>query len=44
VAFLELGAASLLTRWSLLDFQLGIGVTPDSPRFRIAVALPVRFD
>jgi hypothetical protein len=43
VGFLELGAASLLTTRSLLDFQLSIGVTPDSPRFRLDVSLPVRF-
>jgi Putative MetA-pathway of phenol degradation len=41
---LELGFAKLLTRRTLLDVQLGIGVTPDAPDFRLRLALPIRFD
>jgi hypothetical protein len=40
---LELGLATLLTASALLDVELGIGVTPDAPDFRIRLALPIRF-
>jgi hypothetical protein len=43
VGILELGLAKTLTRRTLLDFQFGIGVTPDAPGFRIRLALPIRF-
>jgi hypothetical protein len=43
VGVVELGLATLLTRRTLLDIHLGIGVTPDAPDFRIRLALPVRF-
>jgi hypothetical protein len=40
---LELGFAKTLTRRTLLDVQLGIGLTRDSPDFRLRLALPIRF-
>ena len=40
---LELGFSTLLSKRSLLDFTLGVGITPDAPDFRLSVALPVRF-
>ena len=43
VGILELGVATLLTRRTLLDVHLGIGVTPDAPDFRVRVSLPTRF-
>lgn len=42
-AILQLGLGMLLTRRSLLDVQIGIGVTPDAPDFGITAALPIRF-
>jgi hypothetical protein len=43
VATLQFGLATLLTRGTLLDIQLNIGVTPDAPDFALIVALPIRF-
>lgn len=43
VAMLELGFASLISRRTLFDLQLGIGLTPDAPDFRLRVSLPIRF-
>jgi hypothetical protein len=43
VATLQFGLATLVSRGSLLDIQLNIGVTPDSPDFALIVALPFRF-
>jgi hypothetical protein len=43
VGMLELGFAKVLTRRTLLDVQLGIGLTPDAPDFRLRFALPVRY-
>ena len=43
VATLQFGLATLVSRGSLLDIQLNIGLTPDSPDFAIIVALPFRF-
>jgi hypothetical protein len=43
VGILELGLGTLLTRRTLLDVQLGIGVTPDAPDFRLRLGLPIRF-
>jgi hypothetical protein len=43
VGILELGLAKTLTRRTLLDVQLGIGLTPDSPDFRLRLAVPIRF-
>jgi hypothetical protein len=43
VATLQFGLATLLSRRALLDIQLNIGVTPDSPNFALIVALPFRF-
>jgi hypothetical protein len=35
--------AKLLTRRTLLDVHLGIGLTPDAPDFRLRLSLPIRF-
>jgi hypothetical protein len=43
VGILELGLATLVTRQTMLDVQLGIGVTSDAPDFRLRIALPIRF-
>jgi hypothetical protein len=43
VGILEIGLATLLTAKTLLDVELGIGVTPDAPDFRVRLALPIRF-
>jgi hypothetical protein len=43
VGILEIGLATLLTAKALLDVELGIGVTPDAPDFRVRLALPIRF-
>lgn len=43
VGILELGLAKVLTRRTLLDVSLGIGLTPDAPDFRVRLALPIRF-
>jgi hypothetical protein len=43
VATLQLGLATLLSRRSLLDIQLSLGVTPDAPDFSLALSLPFRF-
>jgi BMFP domain-containing protein YqiC len=43
VGILEVGLAKTLTRRTMLDVQLGIGVTPDAPDFRLRLALPIRF-
>ena len=43
IGLLELGLAKTLTRRTLLDIQVGIGITPDAPDFRIRLAVPIRF-
>jgi hypothetical protein len=43
VGIVEIGLSKVLTRRTLLDFQLGIGLTPDAPDFRIRLAVPIRF-
>jgi len=43
VATLQLGLATLLSRRTLLDIQVAIGVTRDAPDFSLTVALPIRF-
>jgi hypothetical protein len=43
VGIVELGLSTLLSRQTLLDINLGVGVTSDAPDFRIRVALPIRF-
>ena len=43
VGILEVGLAKALTRRTMLDVQLGIGVTADAPDFRLRLALPIRF-
>jgi hypothetical protein len=43
VASLQLGLGTLLSRSSLLDIQLSIGVTADAPDFAVTAAVPIRF-
>jgi len=43
VATLQFGLATLLSRRSLLDIQLSVGLTADSPDFALAVSVPIRF-
>jgi len=43
VAMLDLGLAALLTAKTLLDLELGIGLTPDAPDFRLRISVPIRF-
>lgn len=43
VATLQLGLATLLSKRSLLDLELKIGLTPDTPDFALVVSTPVRF-
>lgn len=43
VATLQIGLATLLSRRTLLDIQVAIGVTRDAPDFSLTVALPIRF-
>jgi hypothetical protein len=43
VGIVELGLSTLLTRQTLIDVNLGIGVTPDAPDFRVRLAVPIRF-
>jgi hypothetical protein len=42
-AILEIGLSKVLSRRTLLDVGLGIGLTPDAPDFRLRLALPMRF-
>jgi hypothetical protein len=43
VATLQFGLATLLSRRSLLDIELKVGLTPDTPDFALVVSTPVRF-
>jgi len=43
VASLQLGMSTLVSVRTLLDVQFSAGLTPDSPRYAITAALPVRF-
>jgi hypothetical protein len=43
VATLQFGLATLLSRRALLDIQLSVGVTSDSPDFALLVSVPFRF-
>jgi len=43
VATLQFGLAALLSRRSLLDIELRVGITPDAPDFALAVSVPFRF-
>jgi hypothetical protein len=43
VGILEVGLSRVLTRRTLLDVQIGIGLTADAPDFRLRVAVPIRF-
>lgn len=40
---LELGLSTLLSRSTLLDVTLGVGITPDAPDLRLTLSFPVRF-
>jgi hypothetical protein len=40
---LEVGFSKVLTRRTLLDVALAVGLTPDAPDFRLRFAIPVRF-
>jgi hypothetical protein len=44
VGLLRIGASSILSRRTLLDVDLGIGLTQNAPDFTLAVSLPIRFD
>jgi hypothetical protein len=43
VATLQFGLATLLSKRSLLDIEVKIGLTPDTPNFALVVSAPVRF-
>jgi hypothetical protein len=43
VATLQFGLATILSKRSLLDIELKVGLTPDSPDFALAVSVPFRF-
>jgi len=43
VGMLQIGLATLLSRRSLLDVELKMGMTPDTPDFAVVVSVPVRF-
>jgi Putative MetA-pathway of phenol degradation len=43
LATLQLGLATLLSRRSLLDLELKVGLTPDTPDFALVVSAPFRF-
>jgi hypothetical protein len=43
VATLQFGLATLLSRRSLLDIQLNVGLTPESPDFALVLSVPFRF-
>lgn len=42
-SILRIGASTVLGRNILLDFNVGIGLTGDSPDYQVMLALPVRF-
>jgi hypothetical protein len=42
-AVLQVGLATVITRRVLLNFTLGIGLTPDSPSVQLGISVPVRF-
>lgn len=41
---IELGVSTLLSSHTLLDLNVGFGVTPDAPNLRISMSLPIRAD
>ena len=43
IGVLEFGLSKVLSRRTLLDISFGIGLTPDTPDFRLRIALPIRF-
>ncbi|MGQ0653029.1 MAG: transporter [Betaproteobacteria bacterium] len=43
VGVLELGLATLASTRALLDIEIAIGLTPDTPDFSVRLALPIRF-
>ena len=40
---LVLGASSILGRGTLLNLQVGIGLTSDAPKYSVVLSLPIRF-
>jgi hypothetical protein len=40
---LELGLSSVVSRRVAVDVNLGVGITPDAPDFRLGIAFPIRF-
>ena len=44
VGVLELGVSTLLSAKTLIDFSLGVGITPDAPDLRMGLSLPIRFN
>jgi hypothetical protein len=42
-ALLEIGSSVVLSKSTALDISVGAGLTRDMPKYRIGVALPVRF-
>jgi hypothetical protein len=44
VGLLSIGASSILSRWVLLDAELGIGLTESAPDYTFRVSLPIQFD
>jgi hypothetical protein len=42
-AVLQLGLGTVLSRNTLLNVSLGIGLTADSPDFQLGVSIPIRF-
>jgi hypothetical protein len=40
----ELGLSSLVSKNTLIDVSIGFGITPDAPKLRLGVSLPIRFN
>jgi|GEM_PF-2242205 len=40
----ELGLSSLVSKNALINLNVGFGVTPDAPKLRLGVSLPIRFN
>jgi len=43
IAFLEIGASSVISASTLLDFEVDIGMTHESPGFRAILSAPIHF-
>jgi hypothetical protein len=44
VAVFEFGLATIILPRTLLDLRVGIGLTSESPDFRLGFSLPIRFN